>query len=358
MKKEDKKMDEKKDVIACWKNLLLFFYEKEEISTTCLNKITALLENEEFSSLLTEIEPEINEEEKKNAIQGNLEILKKLYERRNEPSKAGEDYERLKKCLMVNEEKYVDDAYERTRLYLILYHMFKGTYGKLYSYTENKIYEKKYEKYNPMGGEYHCPSPTLDLIIQNVHKGGLYKRKPQNLDNKAEYSYDENGRLIMYRWFINSERWYFTEFLLYGEKEIVHIRFGEKKETNPIQEISIQTYSGEQIASYEAVSYISPEEPSEIYKEVYEYKKGLLKNLWIDQFIFPNILLSRKNYIFESDREGFLRGYIYKEFWGDGERVSPWGDTFVKIQEKKRLDTGKNARRWRRPNCCEEQENS
>lgn len=225
-----------------WKDMLSYFYLKGKITEKCKDKLGCLLSTKEINSLINRIETEEEIEVIKERIRCSLEMLQELYEKRNEPQ--DKEYERLRKSLSVNEKKYVEDSYERVKEHLFLYQIFKNQYEFLYLHIKNQISFQRYGKYGNKG-EYHCPSPTLDLIVQNISRGRLYKRMPKDMYNKAEYSYDGQGRLIMFRWYINESRWYFTEFLLYGETEIIHIRYGEEKTGYRIEKIIIQSYQGE-----------------------------------------------------------------------------------------------------------------
>lgn len=78
-----------------------------------------------------------------------------------------------------------------------------------------------------------------------------------------------------------------------------------------------------------------------------------MNTLWIDEFGFPNHFWPRKQYIFEKDEEGLLKGYVVSQFWGDKKRECGFESHLTEISAKKRRDTGKDAGRWRRPSYFE-----
>lgn len=365
-------MEKGNETVEKWKSVILFYYEKGEITGENKNRLISLFSEPEIRTALNRAtDPSVSEEHMKETVQDSLSTLRKMYEQRDEADHVMtgellEKYRRIKERWGKNVEKYINENYETARIYLIFSKVFHGLGKNLIDILEQQVCYKKYGKYGTLDGNYYCQSPVKDLVISNVSRGALYKRMPKDMENKAEYDYDKDGRLILYKWLIGARAASFTEVLLYGETEIIHIRYGNMK--GDIQMISIQDYQKDNIKSYEKAHFIE----GHIYdleKESYEYGDGFLRSVWSEECSFPKrVRGGRINYIFEKDEEGYLIGYRQKDYCGDGEidsllnyyetndmevnkeEYEALKDQVMLLPEKKRKDTGRNAVRWRRPN--------
>lgn len=373
-------MELRKDDNECftekWKRIIDFFYLNGEIVERSKERLFMLLSDPEISELLNyETIPSFSEETMKEEALSRLRSLREIYEAKDiVDSTLAEEilgtYGMLKKRWGVNVEKYVKEIYEKMEPHVILNVMFCDVGKSLSVLLENRICYRKYGKYGSLEGGFHCQSPIKDLVISNVSRGTLYKRTPKDMKNKAEYDYDKNGRLILYKWHLNENDTYFTEMLLYGKNDILHIRYERLHIENKIQMISMQSYQEEYITSYEETNYIGVKIYG-IETEAYSYKDGLLNTAWQETCSYPKFQDAghRHVYFFEKDNEDYLCGYRSKAFWGDGEVdgyvgwCERWGKVIDKkeheeyqnyvevLPDKKRRDTGRDAGRWRRPNC-------
>ncbi len=106
--------------------------------------------------------------------------------------------ERERKCGW-DDEKYIEKCFMDVRKYYVLYEMYQDKYDILYKTLEQKTKFRKYGKHCVFPGGHYCHSPIEDLIVSNVRKTGLTKKRPDDLSDKVEYDYDGEGRLIMYK---------------------------------------------------------------------------------------------------------------------------------------------------------------
>jgi hypothetical protein len=192
-------------------------------------------------------------------------------------------------------------------------------------------------------------------------RGSFYKKEPHNLKKKAEYSYDKDGKLLMGRWYDENEVNWWTEFWIYSEEYILRIGYHCLDETKDIGKIGFQKYIDGYIVESENARIHdfrnNIDKICEIDSEKYEYSMGNLKQVFREEYISSitseKELLKGQKYIFEKNKEGYLKGYILREFWNGKEK--PYHDNFVVLSEKKQRDSGKDANRWRIPNYFREE---
>lgn len=75
--------------------------------------------------------------------------------------------------------------------------MYKHKYDILKGKMDSRVLYKKYGKQFGLPGEYYCYSPIMEINIGNIPPVTLLKKKPEDLCEKVEHSYDENGCLIL-----------------------------------------------------------------------------------------------------------------------------------------------------------------
>lgn len=350
------------------KKIIVSYCEKGKFTEESRDKLIMLLTAPQIREILDdEMATVVSICGMEEKIEKSLALLGEMYKKRKDFDHiVSEDYmekwENHKKRWGVNVEKYVDMFYENAKVHLVLKAVFEDIGSEVIKLLEKRICYRKYGKYGTLEGNYYCQSPIRDLYISNVSRGALYKRTPKDLKNKAEYDFDKAGRLILYKWHLEENELYFTEIVLYGESDVLRIRY-----ENKIKMISIQNYEGDVIVKYEKTSY-NDKKLRDMDKETYEYKDGQLSDAWTERYIFPNFYGERRKYIFKKDEEGLLEGYDVKTYCGDGEVdtikifyenrgidmqkefYEQWENYIEKLSDKKRKDTGKNAVRWKRPN--------
>lgn len=296
-----------------------------------------------------------------------LERFSLLKKRREEGDKPIDErklwgYEReyyaLKKKYGGNEEGYKDEFYKKAKKYIVFYYMLAEKCKVIGDNFEKKVCYKRYGKHST-NGNYYNESVIRDLVVSNVSRGSLYKRTPKSLCNKAEYEYREDGALIIYKWYAETGEEYFTEVYFQSEDCIYSFRYDR---AGGLNEVGIRKYEKEKIihSEYARIHVWDSILCHEIHSEPYRYFNNELCEAFWEEYQFPFYVagwdkqmrgfLTRRQYIFESDEHGYLKGYFVKEWWGDRIKENSGNKVLLLLSDKKRKDTRKDAGRWRRPN--------
>lgn len=185
--------------------------------------------------------------------------------------------------------------------------------------TEKEIVNVEYSK----GGEtihrgYYCPSPVLDLIIGNLKRGKLLKRKPDFGKYSYEYGYDTDDRLIRVRGvneFTTPDSRFDEEYLVYKNDIVYGIEFDNMGQ---IEAVSRCTYENRNIVKYER-SVCGIPHFADLYYEEYFYEKNMLSEVTTFD-VTPKIeLYTEKRYKVELNEDGkivkLIGGFVTNCNW-------------------------------------------
>ncbi|MDC7290465.1 hypothetical protein NXH76_21995 [Blautia schinkii] len=343
-----------------WKNISLYFYHRNLLNEECFLTLIEILSSEMAEEVFKVLEYDIKDPKKSiAALEESFCRLEDMFSRRNSYWHKSPEVMSIVQEFGVNEEKYIDKFFEAAPLYLVLYQMFKDNYDTLYSRLESEKLYQRFGKRTLAFGDYYCISPIYDLVVSNVYRGKLYKREPKDLAGKIEYDYARDGCLLVRMWYSEIDYLYSIEFFIYTETKIIRVEYD--KGGARLKGITLQTYEGELISSMGHALFYFGQVVTEMWFENYIYTDSIMKEGWEQHYRFPGrpdqdkeFLSARRQYVFEWDSDDLICGYWYKEWCGDGPLTKHWSQNILKLSDKKRKDTGKDAGRWRRPNYFRE----
>lgn len=318
-----------------------------------------ILSDEEIRNLLDE---DVKNDKIKLALKRMDEFCKKRSNNTNleEIRRACPESFKMSEKYGVNEEKYIEDKYQRSKIYMILCLIFQDKYERLKTLLDSGICTTKYAKKGTIRYNFGNVDPIEDLVTSNVSRSPMYKRKPKDLKGKEEYNFDKEGKLITFIWYKEKvEEPYCKEFFLYLKNLLIRISYAVAwgEERRYIEKVAIQKYEGERITDSCWADLNSEGIPEALNERKLVYKDGVLYRCMAEYCYCCLSLLIRTEYIFSKDEDGLLYGYKIREWIGDGLKPDlcaihfgvPTVDKVLEIPEKKKRDTGKEAERWRRP---------
>ncbi|WP_455749331.1 hypothetical protein [Peribacillus butanolivorans] len=158
---------------------------------------------------------------------------------------------------------------------------FASKLSQLQNSKEKEIVTFEYSK----GGEtlhrgYYCPSLVLDLIVGNIKRGKLLKRKPDFGKYSYEYGFDADNRLIRVKGvneFTTPVSRFDEEFLIYSDDIVLGVEFDNM---GHIDVVSKCTYDNGKIVKYER-SVCGTQEYADLYYEEYFYENNMLSEVSI-----------------------------------------------------------------------------
>lgn len=158
---------------------------------------------------------------------------------------------------------------------------FASKLSQLQNSNEKEIVTFEYSK----GGEllhrgYYCPSLVFDLIVGNVKRGKLLKRKPDFGKYSYEYGFDADNRLIRVKGvyeFATPVSRFDEEFLIYSDDIVLGVEFDNMGD---IDVVCRCTYDNGKIVKYER-SVCGTLEYADLYYEEYFYENNMLSEVSI-----------------------------------------------------------------------------
>lgn len=346
-----------------WNYIVSYLYKAESINEECYRRLTEILADEEMKETLHDFEFNVlNFQNEVDELQESLELLEDKHIRRDTSDLGLPDGREFHQKYAVNTKKYVDRFYNSAPFYIVLHQMFRDYCPQLHVILEEKRHFQRFGKRQGLDGDYYCVSPVVDLIVTNVTRGDFYKRSPKDITGKIEYVYDEGGRLLMSMWHKNNDSLYTIELFFYSNLYIIRLIYDSySQEGFRLGDIAIQTYQGELISSIDH-AYFSPYGIiRKVLSERYIYVDGRVREEWEEHYIFPGtgaswfeVVCARRQHIFEWNNDGYIYGFRYSEWLGDGLLRKSADNHIVEISDKKGKTTGKEAGRWRRPNYFRE----
>ena len=342
-----------------WHYIVSHLNKTRLINDKCYRSLGEILSSVKVKSILNYMNFSASNMQKDiDDLQKSFKLLQHMLDRRGLVFSERPDYRNFFGKFAVNTEKYIDDFFELAPLYLVLYQMFKDSYIQLYLILESKKQLKRFGKQQLLYGGFYCISAITDLITTNVSRGDFYKRSPKDLTEKVEYVYDENGNLLMCKWHRDNDSLHYIELFIYSEQQIIRLGFESNgNEGFSLIDIVLQTYQDNLICSYHHTIFSSEGIIRRMMDEKYIYMNGRITEGWEEDYYFPGLseksfefLNSRKQYIFKWNNYGFISGYRFSEWLGDGLLRTSLANHIVEISDKKKQTTGKDAPRWKRPN--------
>lgn len=266
-----------------------------------------------------------------------------------------------------NADKFVDVFYKEVIKHLIIVSICEDKYKLLKEMLEEACYYRRYGNKMTLEGGYYCQSATRDLTIGNVKRGRIVKKKPQNLSDKVEYIYDEKGNLLAYRWYVEDEKLYACNFLLYANEFVIDVEYSRK--STFIETTCVRKYVNDRIKLLEMVyhelenDYFYVGYLYKMIREEYIYSTEDVLNKCVEEvYDFPRIhqyygesrgykeshdILNRSEHVFFKDDDERLTGCLSRRLVGENA-IRSWNCEF---SESKKKITGKESGRWKRPNC-------
>lgn len=174
-----------------------------------------------------------------------------------------------------------------------------------------------------------------------------------------KYEYGEDGALLIVTQYDKEENVHLRDVYFQSENFIYSFQYDEK---GRIKEIGIRKYENEKIihSEYARIHEWDNMFCREIHSEEYQYSRCELSEAFSENYYFPMYdrsakrqipgILTRYQYLFESNGEGYLKGYFSREWWGDRIKDQDREEVLLLLSEKKQSDTGREAGRWGRPN--------
>lgn len=136
---------------------------------------------------------------------------------------------------------------------------------------------------------YYCPSPVLDLVIGNLKRGRILKRKPDFGKYTYEYGFDKDKRLIRVRRvneFTTPESRFDEEYLIYNNDIVYGIEFDNMGE---LSRVSKCTYANGHILKYEESSLSQSTEYQDKYADLHVEEYKYINNELSEVTLFLNV---------------------------------------------------------------------
>lgn len=351
-----------------WEEVIEEYYGKGKLTQESFECLKAFLKVPEIAGILEESCMEEREctETKQDLIDTILKEKQFFYDKLKQPDHL---MNILYKLYGQDQEAYISYYMERFAVYTILLYICEYLGYELGEQLESQIKYKRYSKYEGLFLGVHEPSPVIDLI-GNVKRGKFYKREPKDKNKKIQYGYREDGKLISCVYddiSINSKDiYYVTYFSDYIFYLVYDDNYGKKWQMRSLKEIYIlklkngnpeyleKTGCLWQLAKHGKVTKID--------QQFYTFNREKLEQWWWIRCSLPNenkisFVITKDLYTAIYDENGCLSGYTAFAYIGkrqrdarlEGIKLKYQDDHTFELSEKEKLDTGKDALRWKYP---------
>lgn len=191
---------ETKNEVEYWRTVIAYLHEENFIENRDIEILKTFLLQEE-NHLFSE-ERVLSEPEKGAfliAILAKILALETAFQEKDyiDYGERHRKFKEDKEKAGIDETKYIDAYFAESKKYYVLSEMYKHKYDILKGKMDSRVLYKKYGKQFGLPGEYYCYSPIMEINIGNIPPVTLLKKKPEDLCEKVEHSYDENGCLIL-----------------------------------------------------------------------------------------------------------------------------------------------------------------
>ena len=187
-----------------------------------------------------------------------------------------------------------------------------------------------------VGGDIHrgfyCPSPILDIIVGNVHRGRILKRATISSKITHCFGFDGDGRLL-YAETIGNGTPYYTEYIIKKGSYQYGITVNTHSELTAVSE---ECFEDQRLVRYCYINII-PDNNAPIvfnfHQEQYIYDEcGLKSCIWSEYEPFAQAI---QKYLYEFQREeGYLHSYTLLDQSIDGHEVANGIKYTVRLKRK------------------------
>lgn len=358
--------------IKFWNEIVEEYYGEGKLTQESYECLTAFLKVPEIAGILEESRMEESEcmEVRQDLIEAVLKQKQFFHDILKLPDHV---INILYKLYGQDQEVYVSYYMERFVLYTILLYICENLGYELGEQLENQVKYKRYSKYEGLFLGVHEPSPVVDLSIGNIKRGKFYKREPKDKNEKLQYGYREDGNLISCVYdsiSIHNKNIY---FIVYFSDYIFYLEYcdhyGKEWKDRWLTGIYILKLKNRNPEYLERMSCIRGDAKhkklTDLDQEFYIFDKEKLAQWWLIQWNFPDEnkcsgVIIKDLYTAIYDENGCLSGYTVVPYIGkrprdgrlEGINVKHQGNKTFKtfeLSEKEKLDTEKDALRWKYP---------
>ena len=355
--------------IKFWNEIVEEYYGEGKLTQESYECLTAFLKVPEIAGILEE--SRIEESECMEVRQDLIEAVLKQKQFFHDILKLPDHVINiLYKLYGQDQEVYVSYYMERFVLYTILLYICENLGYELGEQLENQVKYKRYSKYEGLFLGVHEPSPVIDLIGGNVKRGKFYKREPKDKNEKLQYGYREDGNLISCVYdsiSIHNKNIY---FIVYFSDYIFYLEYcdhyGKEWKDRWLTGIYILKLKNRNPEYLERMSCIKGEAKhkklTRIDQQFYIFDKEKLAQWWWIRYNLPDEykcsgVITKDLYTAIYDENGCLSGYTWVPYIGkrprdgrlEGINVKHQGNETFELSEKEKLDTEKDALRWKYP---------
>lgn len=355
--------------IKFWNEIVEEYYGEGKLTQESYECLTAFLKVPEIAGILEESRMEESEcmEVRQDLIEAVLKQKQFFHDILKLPDHV---INILYKLYGQDQEVYVSYYMERFVLYTILLYICENLGYELGEQLENQVKYKRYSKYEGLFLGVHEPSPVVDLSIGNIKRGKFYKREPKDKNEKLQYGYREDGNLISCVYdsiSIHNKNIY---FIVYFSDYIFYLEYcdhyGKEWKDRWLTGIYILKLKNRNPEYLERMSCIRGDAKhkklTDLDQEFYIFDKEKLAQWWLIQWNFPDEnkcsgVIIKDLYTAIYDENGCLSGYTVVPYIGkrprdgrlEGINVKHQGNKTFELSEKEKLDTEKDALRWKYP---------
>ena len=341
-----------------WQKLVSEFYTQDQLNQESYNCLNAFLECPEIIAI--QQTKDLDEDEcnrRKNKIFELLDVQKQCDKKRKYRAGSNSPGHSQVEKYDDKQEKYISEFMKKCAVYLLLQKMCQDIGGELFRIQNTRVKYDRYGQYRNTDLGVHTPSPVIDLIVGNMKRGELYKRKPIKMDHVFRFKYREDGNLISAFLYLKEKPRYFCSVLYFG-RYIFYLKYSVvgmlEEDISFLSYLYIIKYEKNKPEYLEKVNCISDSMISSIERERYIYKDNFLDKWMWERYLFPEKSLGIEEgkfcqnlFTMEYDKNGCIYGYTLGQDLDQKKMIS--SQNICHIQRGKCSDTGKNAMRWKYP---------
>lgn len=217
------------------------------------------------------------------------------------------------------EEKEIIEISNRYRdLFEQYAETFKNTFESEFDKAMNTVVREELSAGSDMTLGYYCPSPVLDLVIGNVHRGKILKRVTKRSKPDTKYGFTEDGKMAV---FVNLPPEGYSDydvrgFVLYDESTVTYICFRKTEEGTEPEWIAQEEHDLQgKIVRY-TFGLFNGFRCKEIQQEIYSYDDRRMEKVIMWDYLSANCI-TQDIYRLHHDSDGLLIGFeaLDSEYW-------------------------------------------
>ena len=217
------------------------------------------------------------------------------------------------------EEKEIIEIAKRYRNLFEQYaKTFRNTFESEFVKAMNTVVNEELSAGSDMLLGCYCPSPVLDLIIGNVHRGKILKRVTKRSKPDTKYGFNEDGKMAV---FVDLPPEGYTDydvrgFVLYDESTVTYICFRKTEEGTEPEWIAQEEYDTQgRIVRY-TFSLFNGFYCNKIQQEIYLYSDRRMEKVIMWDYLSANCI-RQDIYRLHHDSDGLLIGFedLDCDFW-------------------------------------------